>query len=153
MPESRHIEITCIRLLSVAALITVAAVIYSCKESFSSLSIEAEDFVEFTTPGLVDDGKYVFEYDWWDSQRVVNMQRKTMRYQKDDQSAFVHAEFSAFPFETYYTQDVMEVKILYWKDSAVTLSKIVSMVVLKEEEMKFWLWNEEGKTGLIIDFK
>ena len=83
---------------------------------------------------------------------VYNIKRKSVRIQSDDHSEYVHATFTDYPKDIPQINDIVNVEIVY-KDSVSDpeVRLILSMLILKQESGKFWLWNEEEKVGLIID--
>lgn len=124
-----------------------------CDNGFEPLPPEIDRFTMLDKPGYVAGGKYIFEYNEDDSQRLVNEKHNVVMYQKDNQLSFVRMIFSALPFNAaQINTKLIEVEVFCRREGAEDFSKRLQMVIMKEIEGKFWMWNVEESTGIIVDF-
>lgn len=123
----------------------------SCNKSAKGISVEADRFIEFEKEGLVKKRGYEFAYNDYDCQYVYNKNRKYVRLQRDDQSAYINVtsyELFSSPLEV---GEFVDIELVYrLSASAGDNRESLSMLVLQAEDGKIWLWNETQKLGLIL---
>lgn len=124
---------------------------FGCEEKFKGEREYAEKFVALQDIGLVRGGIYLYRYRELHCQRVMNKERRMLRYQNDDQSEYVNFEFSSFPAMPDYQGGAIEVRITYMAGGR-SISHILPVVILKSEANKYWMWNMENRMGIIADF-
>lgn len=123
----------------------------ACRDEFVTDSEYAEKFITLNSAGLVMGGDYIYEYNDRMCQKVMNAERMVLRYQDDDQSKFVHFEFSSFPMYMDYSSGAIEGRITFSSDGK-TVIYAMSFVILKDEADKYWLWDMENRMGIIAEF-
>lgn len=141
-------------LLSGVSAVVMLLLLLGCNKTPGGLSFESHNFEKKSAVGLVIKRKYVVLYNKSTFQYVYNRNRKSIRIQSDNHSEYVHAIFKGYPKDAPQVDDIVNVEIVYKERSfALETKLILSMLVLKEENSKLWLWNEEEKVGLIVDWK
>lgn len=108
---------------------------------------DADYFLKQNNPGLYVNGNNLFEYTDKDCQWAFNRIRGVARLQKDDQSYYVNMIFSSWPNQL---KEDVNVEIDY-KTSSQQRKTLFVMILLKSENGKNWLWNDESKTGVILE--
>ncbi|MEG0517853.1 MAG: hypothetical protein RR555_03155 [Bacteroidales bacterium] len=108
---------------------------------------DADYFLKQNNPGLYVNGNNLFEYTDKDCQWAFNKIRGVARLQKDDQSYYVNMIFSSWPNQI---KEDVNVEIDY-KTSTQQRKTLFVMILLKSENGKNWLWNDESKTGVILE--
>ena len=139
-------------LVHLGFILFCVALLFGCNKNPKGLSVESDSFEKKSGVGLVVKKNYVVLYNKSTFQYVYNIKRKSIRIQSDDHSEYVNATFTDYPKDIPQINDIVNVEIVY-KDSVSDpeVRLILSMLILKQESGKFWLWNEEEKVGLIID--
>lgn len=138
--------------LHFAPALLLALIIFSCNKNPKGLSIQSDNFEKKSSAGLVIKKNYVVRFNKVGFQYVYNIKRGCIRIQADDQSVYVNAIFKDYPKKEFQVQDIVNVDLIFKSGpSASETRMILSMIVLKRDGEKFWLWNEEQKVGLIID--
>lgn len=107
---------------------------------------QLEDFIGRRSVGLFAFGGFLFKYSDQECQMAVNLKRKQMRLQNDNQMDYVHIKFLKFPDASSVAQSV-EVWYKVGKDEIHSVSK---METVKMGDGKIWLWDMEKKAGLIL---
>lgn len=125
---------------------------FGCNKSSKIISIEAEHFIELEKEGLIKRHGYEFIYNHQKCQHVYNKERKYIRLQRDDMSAYINVTsqelFAGVPF----VGDFVDIELAYSTSaSAEENRKSCSMLVLQVKKKCVWLWNEEEKLGLILN--
>lgn len=122
----------------------------SCNNSENGISFEQDRFLKCKDEGVVK-GSYLFRYDPVTCQRVLNRGRKQLRLQRDDHSSYVNIEFEEHPLNIEENEQMVNVILTYRLGKSLPLEKLhLEMDVLKSQEMKIWMWNEELDMGLIV---
>ncbi len=124
---------------------------YGCNKDPKGLSIESDNFEELSREGLVYNKNYLYSFNDVNSQRIVNRMRRTLLLQLDNQAAYVNVKFVK-PFNGLPVKgEEMYVLVKYKTSGAISENEVsMTMLVLKTEEEKVWLWCEERKMGLIL---
>lgn len=141
---------TVLRLMLASSLLALC----SCNGEPKGLSAESDSFEKRDAVGLVKGKNYLLLFNKTDSQFVYNFKRKYIRFQADDQTCYVNAFFRDYPKDLVEINDVLMVELTYKERSAVQEKKLtLPMILLKQQEQMYWLWNEEEKMGLIVDYE
>ena len=131
--------------------IALVSLLFSCNDYIEGLSEEGNKFLENNTQGLVIGKSYKFKFKESNCQKVLNIHRKYIRLQKDDQSAYIHIEAAApspnVSMDTQARPIVLKYKLD--KDSE-QITQAISMEILMHTQTQIWLWNDEFKIGLIL---
>ena len=131
--------------------IALASLLFSCNDYIEGLSEEGNKFLENNTQGLVIGKNYKFKYKESNCQKVLNIHRKYIRLQKDDQSAYIHIEAAAVPSNSSMENDERPITLKYKTDKdSEPIIQSISMEILKHTDTQIWLWNDEFKIGLIL---
>lgn len=139
------------QLLSGRSLILVALLgcifASSCrKDEDGDTLFNLKDFMSKQEPGLCGYGGFLFKYTPKECQISVNTGRKQIRMQNDNQTNWLHMQFSRFPSENM--EDIeMEFRYMSGGDEIVH-STIMKSV--KAESDKIWLWDEEQNLGIVL---
>ena len=133
----------------VLAVILFMAII-SCNNSESGISFEQNRFLKCKDEGMVKGG-YLFRYDPATCQRVMNRGRKQLSLQRDDHFSYVNIEFEEHPLNIAEDDQVVNVLLTYRLGKSLQQEKLhLEMDVLKSQDMKIWVWNEDMGVGLIV---
>lgn len=128
--------------------------IAGCNEKTHGLSVESDNFEKKSAVGLVKGKNYLMQFNKESSQYVYNFKRKCIRFQTDDQSRYVNAYFRDYPKDLVKINDVIIVELIYRESKSATETRLfLPMVLLKQEDKRYWLWSEEEKLGLIVDYE
>ena len=114
------------------------------------ISAERKAFEESSAEGLYMKGSCVFAYDAASQQRASNEKRKTMRMQSDDQTRYVHLEYSGNLPKA--TGDESSCTIHYNLADEGETMLIVKLMAVKSTDSRLWLWNELQKVGVIVPY-
>lgn len=127
-----------------AAMVCVAAI--ACKESGTDDSTPTSHaLLNKQAPGIYDNDDNVFIYDEDIHQLAFNTQRHTFRIQNTAQDRYLICALDADPVaNNRVTVDVKTRGISRFP------SQTLQVQVLKRDQGKVWLWNEEKKAGFVI---
>lgn len=115
------------------------------KEPGESQSTEIDSMKEKSAPGLYVGGSETFVYDKTMHQYAFNSKRHTFRIQNSAQNRLVSCALSGAPS----AGGVVEVSIT--AKGITNFSDVsLAMSVIKSEGEKWWLYDSESGTGLII---
>lgn len=135
----------------VAALI-LGLLAISCNRK-EEIPVSVDFFLEQQTPGLIRGSKYLFSYNELNSQKVFNKRRKMVRLQRDNQSSYINVIFSTTPHEISWDEIINGVEIKYALSPSDSEKRILlPFRLVKSNNYKFWLWNEDEGIGLIVEY-
>ncbi|MEF9931757.1 MAG: hypothetical protein RR770_05605 [Bacteroidales bacterium] len=105
-----------------------------------------EYFITKDNIGLFVENRNVFNYNQLDCQIAFNEKRKMIRLQSDNQMFYVNIVMSIFPKAK---DDFINV-IINYKTQTEKLNTSLEMSVVKIDNQKYWLWNDNSKMGIIL---
>lgn len=111
-------------------------------------STERSAFEKATEIGLYIKGRAVLQYDSSSFQQSCNISRKSFRIQCDNQSKYIHIDYTGNLPKAIEDETVC--KVTYRLAEAEETILIVKFVVLAVKDNKIWLWNELQTTGIIV---
>lgn len=132
------------KIIRLTIYLLVFVTIASCNEKFTPIT--DSEFLEMSSWGLYSEknqNTYVFNED--DSQIAQNKIRNTIRFQKDDQSSYMHIQELDLASES---QTYLLNITLYYNSTTTTIA--YEMINVKSTEDKIWLWSSENSIGLIL---
>lgn len=123
-----------------------------CNKGGDGFSEDYNRFAKREAVGIVKNRNYIVLYNSKGGQYVYNLKRWSVRFQSDDQNYYANVMLKNFSGERLQPGEQIYIGVIY-KESEKSQEKELSMpmVVVKEKEQRYWLWNEEDKTGLIVD--
>lgn len=131
----------------VLMLSLITLLVTSCTQVRPPHSIEEEKFCNYTELGFYNEGRPLIVYDKYQHQISINSQRKEFRIQNDNQDIFFDIKvLSTLRFGESVNCD------LHLKTQRVNNHYILESDVVKVQNNKYWIWNEEYKSGVIIQF-
>lgn len=123
-----------------------------CNKGGDGVSDYYDRFAKKNAVGLVKDRNYIISYNKERGQYVYNRRRWSVRFQGDNQEYYVNVKLLDFSGNRPQEGDQIYNSIIY-RTSEHSEEKELSMpmVVVKVKDIRYWLWNEENRTGVIVD--
>ena len=129
--------------LAIVLLLCVA--LSSCRKERDGDSMGLQEFLKREECGLFGHGGFLFRYMEEHCQFSINAIRKQVRMQDDAQSDYVNIQFTAFPSPSAEGVEVL----LRYKVGDEEISCKHYMEIVRQEEDKFWLWDNSANLGII----
>ena len=106
-------------------------------------------FEDISTPSLSIGGALLLGYDGQIHQKGVNLQRRSVRFQADDQTSYLSLTFNDRIPRALGDEAVCTMVYSLTADESTTL--IVKFTVVRAGGGMLWLWNEVQKIGVLCD--
>lgn len=147
--ELRNISERKLKLIRLCIIIFFGLLLFSCKENRPERYSGVDYFVKQSDIGLFGDNNNIFRYNDADCQIAFNKGRKMLRLQTDEQIYYVNIVFGSL---LNASNEVVNIEIDY-KTQNNQFAASLEMIVVKMDDEKYWLWNENTKTGIILPIK
>lgn len=132
-----------LRKILLASVVLLAAV--ACSKSGTDGPVDTHALLEKDAPGVYRNDDNVFLYDEDIHQIAFNALRRTFRIQNTAQDRYLHCALDADPVVGQQVAiDVTTRSIASFPSQQLTAE------VLRRDEGKVWLWDEQSGTGLVI---
>lgn len=132
------------KIILTAALLAATA----CSESDTDKSGLSYALLKKEVLGVYDNDNSLFIYDNDIYQYAYNTRRHSFRIQNTSQSRYMACELEADPVVDKYVAMTVTTKGI-----TSLPSQQLQVLVLKRSQGKVWLWNDEKKTGFIIQLE
>lgn len=130
-------------LVALASLLLIV----SCKKGEESPKVpDMDDFISKQEAGLFGYGGFLLKYTPQECQIAVNVKRRQVRIQNDNQTNWINVHFSKFPFQT---NEEIELELRYMSGGDEIVHTTV-METVKASDNKFWLWDQTKNMGIIV---
>ncbi len=136
-------------LSKVLAFLLMASILYCCRKEEITGITGINEFLERSDSGLYGHGGFLFKYDKTNCQLSINLMRKQIRMQSDDQTDYINMQFLTLPTTSTESVDVT----LIYKVGNEEISNNCNMDIIKYQSDKLWLWDMENHLGIIIPAK
>ncbi len=130
--------------LKIACGLVFSMLLMGCPNNgVDEISKAQQEFINKTEYGVYADGQVIFAFDENTCQIAYNSERRSVRLQKDDMTAYVIVTLDSTPvLDATVTVDV--------QGKGISKANNVDMSVVKTDGDKVWLWDNKGKTGYLI---
>ena len=119
----------------------------SCVKVRTPHSVDEENFCNYSELGIYNEGKPLMVYDELTHQLSINPQRREFRLQNDEQDLF----FALTVLSPLRFGEIINCE-LHLKTQRVDNQYNLECDIVKVQNNKYWIWNEEYKSGVIIQF-
>ena len=133
----------------ILAILIAASTLCCCSKSEHGVISGIEEFMERSDSGLYGHGGFLFRYDQENCQLSINLKRKQIRMQSDDQTDYINMHFLQFPSPSLESVDI----VLTYKVGNEEITSNCNMEIVKYSTNKIWLWDTKGHHGIIIPAK
>ena len=151
MTDQRRTYTKCSILSRITAIAVAFALstICCCSKSENGGVAGLEEFMERSDCGLYSHGGFLFRYNKVNCQLSINLMRKQIRMQSDDQTDYINMQFIMLPSPSVESTDVT----LTYKLGNEEIVNSCNMEIVKLTGDKIWLWDKKGHLGIIIPAK
>lgn len=130
----------------VLLLVIAIFLMLSCRKSNTETQDQLQHFLQRSEAGLWGYGGFLFKYSPQSCQFSINVMRRQVRMQEDSQQDYINIQFAVFPPAV---EGYTEMKLTY-KVGNEENSRNCTMAVMKNQDNKIWLWDEQNNMGIII---